>query len=172
MTNPTRTTMGADSLWDCAQCGASYYAFDLARDCCTADSYVCGICHTPHLSPANAKRCADICAAKEGAKYPVNAYQAVGDHYTMLRDILDAAFHQASEGKGKERHANDDAWQDQPIGQIGRMVGPGFNSGQAIKKLTEAMGMLSRGQRDAARREVLGAIVYAASVVMLIGEGE
>lgn len=35
MTNPTRTTMGKDSLWDCAQCGASYYAFDLARDCCT-----------------------------------------------------------------------------------------------------------------------------------------
>ncbi len=94
------------------------------------------------------------------------------DHYAILRDILDAAFRQAAQGKGKERHATDNAWADQPIGTIGRMVGPGFNSGQAIKKLTEAMGMLSRGERDAARREVLGAIVYAASVVMLIeGEG-
>lgn len=37
MTNPTRTTMGKDSLWDCAQCGASYYAFDLARDCCVVE---------------------------------------------------------------------------------------------------------------------------------------
>lgn len=92
------------------------------------------------------------------------------EHYRKLRDILDAAYHQAASGKGKERHATDNAWQDQPIGQIGRMVGPGFNSGQAIKKLTEAMGMLKRGERDAAIREVLGAIVYSASVIMLIGE--
>lgn len=94
------------------------------------------------------------------------------DHYAPLRAILDAAFDQAANGKGRERHATNNAWADQPIGTIGRMVGPGFNAGQAIKKLTEALGMLERGEREAAIREVHGAIVYAASVVMLIEGGK
>ncbi len=92
------------------------------------------------------------------------------EKYETLSAILYFAYLQSAEGKGKVRHANDDYWEDQPICQIGRLVGPGFNAGQAIKKLTEALGMAQRGELDAARNEVLGAIVYAASVVELIDE--
>lgn len=95
---------------------------------------------------------------------------ALDAKYEALSEILFDAYLQSAEGKGKVRHANDDYWEDQPICQIGRLVGPGFNAGQAIKKLTEALGMAQRGELDAARNEVLGAIVYAASVVELIDE--
>lgn len=86
--------------------------------------------------------------------------------YQALRDVLDEAFNQAVNGKGKERHANGNAWLMQPIFEIGRMVGVGFNTGQAIKKLQES----SRMEPDAAVRELLGAIVYAASAIQLIRE--
>lgn len=88
------------------------------------------------------------------------------DDYQALRDVLDEAYEQAANGKGKERHANGNAWLNQPIFEIGRMVGVGFNTGQAIKKLQES----SRMEPDAAVRELLGTIVYAASAIQLIRE--
>lgn len=88
------------------------------------------------------------------------------DHYATLRDILNEAYDQAATGKGKERHANDRPWSAQPIAEIGRMVGVGFNLGQAMKKLQEA----SRMEGEVAVRELLGAIVYAASAIMLVRE--
>lgn len=88
--------------------------------------------------------------------------------YSVLRSILDEAYQQAASGKGKERHANGKPWSDQPIAKIGRMVGIGFNLGQVMKKAQEA----SRMDDDAACRELLGAIVYAASAIMLIRERE
>lgn len=90
--------------------------------------------------------------------------------YAPLAAVLQEAYDQAASGKGKERHANDRAFVDQPILEIGRMCGPGFNTGQSIKKQQEAMGMLTRGQTDAAIRELLGSINYAASAIMLIRE--
>lgn len=87
--------------------------------------------------------------------------------YQALRDVLDEAYEQAANGKGKDRHADGKAWLNQPIFEIGRMVGVGFNTGQAIKKLQES----SRMEPDAAIRELLGAIVYAASAIQLIREG-
>lgn len=86
--------------------------------------------------------------------------------YENLRSILDEAYEQAASGKGKERHANGKPWEEQPIAEIGRMVGVGFNTGQAIKKLQES----TRMEPEAACRELLGAIVYAASAIMLIRE--
>lgn len=91
-----------------------------------------------------------------------------GDNYDILRKILDEAYDQAATGKGKERHANGKPWDEQPIAEIGRMVGTGFNTGQAIKKLQES----SRMEGETAVRELLGAIVYAASAIMLIREGQ
>lgn len=88
------------------------------------------------------------------------------DHYSALRDILNEAYEQAANGKGKERHSNGSSFERQPIAEIGRMVGVGFNMGQAIKKLQES----SRMEPDAACRELLGAIVYAASAIMIIRE--
>lgn len=90
--------------------------------------------------------------------------------YAPLAAILQEAYDQAASGKGRERHANDRAFIDQPILEIGRMCGPGFDTGQSIKKQQEAMGMLSRGEDDAAIRELLGAINYAAAAVILIRE--
>lgn len=94
---------------------------------------------------------------------------ARGD-YDKLHDVLMSAFQQASAGKGKERHANGRAFEDQPIMEIGRMVGPGFAAGQAMKKVQEAIGMVQRGLYGAAQREMLGAIVYTAAAHILIDE--
>lgn len=88
-------------------------------------------------------------------------------NYLSLATVLQAAYDQAATGKGKERHANGLPWTEQPIFQIAELSGVGFNVGQSIKKLQESIGMASRGEHEAAKREVLGAIVYAASVYVL-----
>lgn len=90
--------------------------------------------------------------------------------YESLEKALGDAYRQASEGKGKERHAGGKPFDRQPIMEIGRMVGPGFGLGQAMKKAQEAARMIDRGNPMHARQEILGAINYLASVVMLIDE--
>lgn len=90
--------------------------------------------------------------------------------YTPLRAILDEALAQSAEGKGAERHARGQDFVDQPILRIARVHGVGFVTGQAAKKTDEAAGMISRGETDAAVRELLGAIVYAAAAVISIRE--
>lgn len=92
--------------------------------------------------------------------------------YTALATALAAAYNQASVGKGKERHANGKPFDQQPIMEIGRMVGPGYQIGQAMKKGQEAMGMYARGESDRARAELLGAINYMAAAWNLMGERE
>jgi len=91
-------------------------------------------------------------------------------HYTSLATALQAAYDQSAAGKGKERHANGRPFDEQPIMEIARMVGPGYQIGQAMKKGQEAMGMYGRGDRDRARAELLGAIVYMAAAWNLMGE--
>jgi hypothetical protein len=90
--------------------------------------------------------------------------------YAPLEAELAAALSQSSEGKGKERHANDKPFDRQPIAEIGRIVGPGFNTGQAMKKAGEATQMFQRGEVDKAIHELHGAIVYLASACMLMRE--
>lgn len=92
--------------------------------------------------------------------------------YEPLAAILQRALDQAQAGKGKERHANGRAFLDQPIMTIGRMVGVGYQTGQAMKKAQEAVGMLSRDQPDRAKAELLGAINYLAASILLIEESE
>jgi hypothetical protein len=58
--------------------------------------------------------------------------------YESLAAVLAAALEQAQSGKGKERHASGQAFDQQPIMTIGDMVGPGYQLGQAIKKLHES----------------------------------
>ena len=94
------------------------------------------------------------------------------DPYAPLWRVLDAAYEQAANGKGKERHANDKPFTAQPIMEIARMVGPGYQLGQAMKKSQEAGGMIQRGQPDRAKAELLGAINYLAACVLLIEEAE
>lgn len=92
--------------------------------------------------------------------------------YEPLRDALLQAYDQSARGKGVQRHANGRDFDRQPIMEIGRMVGPGFQLGQAMKKIQEASGMIGRAEGGAAIRELLGAIVYTAAAVNLVQEME
>lgn len=93
-----------------------------------------------------------------------------GPDYSTLRTILDAAFNHAATGKGKERHARDLPFEEQPLLTTTRLVGPGFPLGQAIKKAGEAAGMIERGEMSAAEAECLGAINYLAGAVAWVRE--
>lgn len=90
--------------------------------------------------------------------------------YAPLHDVLIEALVQASYGKGKERHANGRPFMLQPIMELGRMTGPHGPAFQAMKKIGESLGMVSRGEHTRARAELLGAIVYAAAAILLIEE--
>ena len=93
--------------------------------------------------------------------------EPVAKGYEPLGGILDAALHQAQAGKGKERHANGKPFLQQPIMEIGRMVGPGYATGQAMKKAQESARLPTR---EAQVRELLGAINYLAAAALLIEE--
>ena len=90
--------------------------------------------------------------------------------YAGLRRALDMAYNQAASGKGKERHANNKPFERQPILEIARMVGPGYQLGQAMKKSQESYGMIGRGEPERAQAELLGAINYLAAAWLLIEE--
>lgn len=96
---------------------------------------------------------------------------AVPGYENLLR-VLSTAYNQAASGKGKERHARGKAFDKQPIMEIGRMVGPGYATGQAMKKLQEAKSMMERGQFEAAKAEALGTINYAAAFYLLVEEAQ
>lgn len=102
-------------------------------------------------------------------RYRPRSAPAVSDSndYAALRAVLNTAYDQAARGKGVERHGNGKAWTEQPIFTIAGQVGDGFNAGQAIKKIQEAQQMAARGEYAKAQHEVLGAIVYAASLHVL-----
>lgn len=88
--------------------------------------------------------------------------------YTELASVLQAAFNQAAYGKGVERHANSKPFVEQPILKLCQMYGAGFAFGQAGKKMEEAQRM----DKDAAVRELLGAIVYIAAATIHIEQGD
>ena len=88
--------------------------------------------------------------------------------YEDLAEVLTAALMQAAAGKGSERHGNGLPFAAQPMAEITRAHGLGFPLGQSEKKGREAAGMVARGEFDAARRELLGAINYVAGAVLRI----
>lgn len=101
---------------------------------------------------------------------PPNADAIVKPGYESLAGILGEALEQASRGKGNQRHARGEAFHHQPIMEIARRRGIGFQLGQVDKKTLEAQGMLERGETDAAVREFLGAINYLAAAIMTARE--
>ena len=140
----------------------------------TSDFIPCPPCTTPDacgFMGRCARRTADALDALMASDADLIAAPDYGQAhaYSVLRAILEDAYAQAASGKGAERHANGRPWTEQPINTITEAVGVGFPAGQAMKKLGEAMGMLRRGEADAARREILGAIVYAAALAHHIG---
>ena len=111
-------------------------------------------------------------AMARGLPLPMKVIPGGVDGYAPLADILREAYDQSARGKGKERHANGKPFLMQPIMSIGRMVGPGYPLGQAMKKAQEAGSMYARGNTPAATAELLGVIVYTAAAVNLMREQE
>lgn len=96
--------------------------------------------------------------------------QAAAD-YWPLATVLCAAYAQAEGGKGKERHALGDPFLNQPIMSIGRLLKSADGEVyQSMKKMREGLQMAKRGKHDAAIREFLGAINYAAAAAILLAE--
>lgn len=81
--------------------------------------------------------------------------------YNKLAGVLYDAFTQASEGKGKERHANGQPFEDQPIMWIEEHF-KSFQLGQAVKKIHESQGLPT----DRAIAELHGAINFLAAHVL------
>lgn len=90
--------------------------------------------------------------------------------YETLASALEEGYRQSAEGKGRQRHANGKPFDRQPILEVGRIVGIGFNAGQVMKKAGEAAQMAQRGEREAAIHEFQGVLVYAASCIVLLRE--
>lgn len=88
---------------------------------------------------------------------------AVEPGYESLAAVLDEALIQAQAGKGKERHANDEPFDEQLICQLCRQDGIGFATGQAKKKTTES----HRLEGEFGIKELLGAINYLAAAVIV-----
>ena len=86
----------------------------------------------------------------------------VVDGYHGLSAVLADALDQAQRGKGHERHAQDKPFEEQPMQKLIELHGRGFAYGQAGKKAQES----ERLEYEAARRELLGAIVYMAGAVI------
>jgi hypothetical protein len=101
---------------------------------------------------------------------PVKPFTSIEDaqqhhvklNYESLALVLDRAYHQASDGKGSERHGQDLPFTEQPMQLIQDLVGEGFALGQAMKKMQESQ----RLPHDAAIRELLGAINYIAGAII------
>lgn len=84
--------------------------------------------------------------------------------YESLARVLSLAFYQAAYGKGKQRHAQGEPF-DEQVMQIGAdKFGAGALLFQAFKKSEESQ----RLPRDAAINELLGAINYLAGAVIAI----
>ncbi|HET9893145.1 MAG TPA: hypothetical protein VFQ42_21895 [Mycobacterium sp.] len=85
--------------------------------------------------------------------------------YETLASVLDDALAQSQAGKGAERHSTGQAFVDQPIVRLNE--GLGSIDGQLFQVLKKAQES-ERMNPAAARRELLGAIVYLAAAVIQI----
>lgn len=125
-------------------------------------------------APVAPARPVEKVAARQFAGHRFMATDAQG--YEHLDRILKLAFTQASDGKGKERHAfgpvGFQPWDKQPILANARQVGPGGLAQQVMKKAGESVGMSTKGNYAGAKAEALGAIVYAAALFKLYEEME
>ena len=85
------------------------------------------------------------------------------DNYKTLQDTLDLAYNQAAIGKGKDRHADNEPYDEQPIMWIEKQF-KSYQLGQAVKKMHESQ----RLEKDKAIQELLGAINYIAAHIIYL----
>lgn len=90
--------------------------------------------------------------------------------YKSLYHVLTEALNQAQSGKGKERHAAGEPFDQQEICQNTRAVGLGYPLGQARKKARESLRLLEDRGTEAAVAECLGAINYLAAAIIVMRE--
>lgn len=83
--------------------------------------------------------------------------------YDLLKNVMEKAFEQAAKGKGKERHADNKDFVDQPIFWIENNF-KSFQLGQAVKKIHESQ----RLPTVYAVKELYGAIVFLAARIMYL----
>ena len=88
--------------------------------------------------------------------------QKVNPGYEEVFNVLMEALEQTQNGKGKERHATSEPFEEQEICKIGEWVGPGYQGGQAIKKIKESY----RLPTTEAVEELLGSIIYTVALVL------
>mgnify|MGYP005965246437 CR=1 FL=1 len=85
------------------------------------------------------------------------------DYLPLLRTFL-GALEQAAYGKGRERHANDLPFVEQPILAVARMLNSDAGlAQQVIKKTNEARGLPTKHARI---KELRGTLVYAAAMIL------
>jgi hypothetical protein len=84
--------------------------------------------------------------------------------YYCLRRVLDLAYERASEGKGKERHAEDKPFERQDIVREQVEIGTQIGIGQIRKKAKESL----RLPPAEAQLELLDIIVYASGTYLAI----
>lgn len=86
------------------------------------------------------------------------------DDYAGLAAVLLGALEQAAYGKGRERHANDLPFEQQPMNAICDILGsPEGMAYQVTKKVAEALKMPTYEQQE---RELFGAINYTAGIII------
>lgn len=86
------------------------------------------------------------------------------DDYAGLAAVLLGALEQAAYGKGRERHANDLPFEDQPMNAICDILGsPEGMAYQVTKKVAEALKMPTYEQQE---RELFGVINYTAGIII------
>ena len=84
--------------------------------------------------------------------------------YSTLHTVLQLAYDRASKGKGKERHANNQSFDQQVMARANRATNGGFSYGQIMKKIEEIPNLKSDSERV---NEMLDIIVYAAGYVLV-----
>ena len=89
-----------------------------------------------------------------------------------LAEIFEDAIHQASGGKGMQRHGTTPNFLDQPIFHIAKLTGPSGPLYQVLKKSHEALYCHANGTftKAEAYNELLGALVYLGAVTLLFKE--
>ena len=109
-------------------------------------------------------------ATKSDTGKPRHPSDITDGGYDSLRSVLLAAFDQACNGKGRERHSDGEPFEQQICCQITRRHGLAFATGQAAKKLDEVHRLLRDKGHEAAIADCLGAINYAAAAVIVLRE--
>lgn len=89
--------------------------------------------------------------------------QKIREH--PLYDVLSAAILQVTDGKGARHGGDVTPFLEQPWLRLAEAHGIGFLTGQAAKKLEEAVTNYAPGD-DAYTRELLGAMVYIGMAVL------